>query len=135
RRTSSAPVAAPPGTPTVAVVGQPWWITPAVVALAVRPAERASAAYEMDPAVLRAEGRRMDPVLVDSDAEALGAIRRYARAAAIGRVRMLVDAGAGSDAWLARRAHELVPNGLEVVDVRELAGPELLLGALLRPQA
>jgi hypothetical protein len=46
---------------------------------------------------------------------------------------MLVDGGSGSDAWLSRRARELAPQRLEVVDVRELGEPERLVAALLRP--
>jgi len=135
RRGTAAPMAAPPGTPTVALVGEPWWMTPAVAALATRPGERLSAPYDLDPAALRDEGRRLDVALVDSDAEALGAIRLYARSAAIARLRLVVDAAADSDAWLVRRARVLVPRRLEVVDVRDLGGPEQLLQALLRPRA
>jgi hypothetical protein len=132
-RRAVLPAAAPAGTPTVAVVGPPWWITPATVALAVRAGERASAPFELDPAALREEGRRLDANLVDTDAEALGAVRRYARSAAVGALRMLVDGGSGSDAWLSRRALELAPQRLEVVDVRELGEPDRLVAALLRP--
>jgi hypothetical protein len=63
----------------------------------------------------------------------LGAVRRYARSAAVGRLRMLVDGASGSDAWLARRAREIVPQRLDVVDVRDLAESERLVAALLRP--
>lgn len=132
-RRTALPPAAPAGTPTVAVVGPPWWITPATVALAVRGGERASAPYELDPAALREEGRRLDAGLIDTDAEVLGAVRRYARSAAVGGLRMLVDGGSGSDAWLTRRAREIVPQRLEVVDVRDLAEPHRLVAALLRP--
>jgi hypothetical protein len=114
-------------------VGQPWWITPDTVRLAVRPGERASAPFELDAVALRDEGRRLDPSLVDTDAEVLGAVRRYARSAAVARLRMLIDPAAGSDAWLARRAQEIVPHRLEVVDVRDLTEPDRLLAALLRP--
>ncbi len=131
RRGTAAPMAAPPGTPTVALVGQPWWITPEVAALATRPGERVSAPFDLDPAALREEGRRVDAALVDSDAEALGAIRLYARSAAIARLRLVVDGAADSDAWLTRRAQALVPRRLEVVDVRDLGDPEQLLLALL----
>jgi hypothetical protein len=132
RRSAAGPAGAQ-GTTTVAVVGQPWWITPDTVRLALRPGERASAPFEADPAALREEGRRLDPSLVDTDAEALGAVRRYARSAAVARVRLLIDPAAGSDAWLARRAQEIVGQRLEVVDVRDLADGERLVAALLRP--
>jgi hypothetical protein len=132
-RRIAAPSAAPAGQATVAVVGQPWWITPATVALAVRPGEHATAPWELDPGALRDEGRRLDAGLVDTDAEALGAVRRYARSAAVGTLRMVVDGGSGSDAWLSRRAREIAPQRLEVVDVRELGDPERLVAALLRP--
>ena len=133
-RTPVAAAAAPPGTATVAVVGQPWWMMPAVAALAARPDERVRAPYQLDPVVLRGEGRRLDPGLVDTDAEALGAVRRFARSAAIGQLRMLVDRGSGSDAWLARRAVEVVPHRLEVVDLRDLGDPDRVVTALLRPR-
>jgi hypothetical protein len=127
------PAAAAAGTPTVAVVGQPWWVTPGTARLAARPGEHVTASYEVDPVALRDEGRRLDPALVDTDAEVLGAVRRFARAAAVGRVCMLIDAASGSDAWLLRRAQEIVPQRLDVVDVRDLDEPERLVAALLRP--
>jgi hypothetical protein len=124
---------APAGAVTVAVLGQPWWATPAVAALLVRPSERAVGPYAFDPGELREEGRRVDASLVDTDAEALGALRRFARSGAVGALRWVVDGASGSDLWLARRAQAIAGGRVELVQLRDLAEPERSLRALLHP--
>ena len=132
-RRSAATTAAPAGAATIALVGQPWWATPAMATLFAGPDERMVGPYAWTPAGLRDEGRRLDPGLIDTDAEALGAVRRCARSATIARLRLVVDGGAGSDLWLARRAAEIAPRQLEVVDLRGQPEPERVIEALLLP--
>jgi len=133
RRTRRGVRQGPPGEATVAVLGQPWWATPAVAALVARPGEHAVGPYAYDPADLRAEARRVDPALVDTDAEALGALRRFARSGAVGALRWVVDGASGSDLWLSRRAHAIAGARVELVSLRELAEPERTFRALLHP--
>jgi len=132
RRPRRASQSASAGATPVAVLGQPWWATPAVAALAVRPGETPLGPYAFDPAELRAEARRIDPALVDTDAEALGALRRFARSGAVGGLRWVVDGAAGSDLWLSRRARAIAGARVELVALGDLADHERLLGALLR---
>jgi hypothetical protein len=124
---------APAGAVTVAVLGQPWWATPAVAALLVRPSELAVGPYAFEPGELREEARRVDASLVDTDAEALGALRRFARSGAVGALRWVVDGASGSDLWLARRAQAIAGERVELVQLRDLAAPERSLRALLHP--
>jgi hypothetical protein len=123
----------PAGAVTVAVLGQPWWATPAVAALVARPDEHAVGPYAFDPADLRAEARRVDPALVDTDAEALGALRRFARAGAVEALRWVVDGASGSDLWLSRRAQAIAGARVELVPLRDLADRERTFRALLHP--
>ncbi len=125
---------APAGTVTVAVLGQPWWATPAVAGLAARAPERVVGPYVFAPVELRAEGRRADPALVDTDAEALGGLRRFARSGAVGALRWIVDGSSGSDLWLSRRARAIAGERVELVELRDLADPERSIRALLRPE-
>lgn len=133
RRTRRGGPQTPSEAVTVAVLGQPWWATPAVAALVVRPAEHAVGPYAYDPADLRAEARRVDAGLVDTDAEALGALRRFARAGAVGALRWIVDGASGSDLWLSRRARTIAGERVELVPLRDLADREHTLRALLHP--
>jgi hypothetical protein len=123
----------PAGAVTVAVLGQPWWATPAVAALVARSDEHAVGPYAFDPADLRAEARRVDPALVDTDAEALGALRRFARAGAVDALRWVVDGASGSDLWLSRRAQAIAGARVELVPLRDLADRERTFRALLHP--
>ena len=133
RRTRRGAPQAPSGAVTVAVLGQPWWATPAVAALVARPGEHAVGPYAYDPGELRAEARRVDPALVDTDAEALGALRRFARSGAVGALRWIVDGASGSDLWLSRRAQAIAGARVELLPLRDLADREHTLRALLHP--
>lgn len=132
RRPAPAPAAA--GRRRVALLGQPWWTTPAMAELASHPGEHVTAASVHDPEALRVEGRRWEQGLVDSDAEALGALRRSARAASVDALRWIVDEDAPADLWLTRRARERAGERLEVVALRDL-GAEPVVRALLAPGA
>jgi hypothetical protein len=123
----------PAGATTVAVLGQPWWATPAVAALVAGPGEHAVGPYAFDPADLRAEARRVDPALVDTDAEALGALRRFARSGAVAALRWVVDGASGSDLWLSRRAQAIAGARIELLPLRDLADRERIFRALLHP--
>jgi hypothetical protein len=133
RRPRRAEPQAPAGATTVAVLGQPWWATPAVAALVGGSGERVVGPYDHDPADLRAEARRVDPALVDTDAEALGALRRFARSGAVGALRWVVDGASGSDLWLSRRAQAIAGARVELLPLRDLADRERIFRALLHP--
>jgi len=124
---------APAGATTIAVLGQPWWATPAVAALVADTSEHAVGPYVYDPTDLRAEARRVDPALVDTDAEALGGLRRFARAGAVGALRWVVDGASGSDLWLSRRAQSIAGARVELLPLRDLADRERTFRALLHP--
>lgn len=108
---------------TVALIGQPWLLNDALAKAVAAPGEHVVSQHRLDPAELRAEGLRADPQLVDTDAETLGAARLAARRSAVSRLRLVVDPGAGSDAWLARRVEKLLHKPVQVVDL-----PEALTG-------
>lgn len=108
---------------TVALLGQPWLLNDALAAAAAREGEHVVSQHRLDPLELREEGHRADPQLVDTDAETLGAARLAARRSAVNRLRLVVDPGAGSDAWLARRLEKTLHKPLEVVSL-----PEVLTG-------
>lgn len=106
---------------TVALIGQPWHLVADIEGRAGVRAEDVVSAARLAPAELRAEGWRIDPKLAPTDAEALGAARRLGRRPGIDRVRMIVDPSSGADAWLERRARELVRHPFETLTLEELA--------------
>lgn len=104
---------------TVALAAQPWWLREEVRSTLEGPGEHLVSAHQEDPQGLRREGWRVDEGLAPSDAEAVGALRLFARRGAVARVRLLVDRASGADAWLQRRAQELVRKPLEVVGFQD----------------
>ncbi len=128
-------LAAAPGAPrTVALLGQPWLVTDALVKLAAREGERVVGQHRLDPEELRAEGMRVDVRLVDSDAEVLGAARLLGRRSAIGLLRLVVDEDSGSDAWLARRVQRGAHKPVEVITLQELLADRDPVDNLLDPR-
>ncbi len=115
----------------VALAGMPWWCNEPVARLLRREGEVLSGQHQVDPAVLRDEGRRWRSGLSDVDAEALGAVRRFGRRADVDAVRLVVDAASQAEAWLARRAAELAPDRLEVVALGDALDLETLVQALV----
>lgn len=131
REARAAPLGHAAATTVRALCGQAWWATRLVADLLVGPNERWVGPYLNDPSALRAEGRRLDPSLIDTDAEALGAVRRSARSSEVAGLCLVIDGGAGSDLWLARRAEAVAPGKVEVYDLRRHPRPEDLVDALL----
>lgn len=109
-------------TRTVGLIGQPWHVVDGVESRAGVHAEDLISASRFAPAELREEGWTIDPKLAPTDAEALGAARRLGRRPGIDVVRMLVDPTSGADAWLERRAREVVRHPFETFIV-EAAAP------------
>lgn len=115
---------------TVALIGQPWLLNDSLAKVTTAPAEHVVPQHRLDPLVLREEGRRLDPQLIDSDAETLGAARLAARRASVSRLRLVVDAGSGSDAWLARRLEKSVHKAVEVVNLQNALVGQDAVGTL-----
>lgn len=104
---------------TVALIGQPWLLNDALAEAVAAPGEHVVSQHRLDPLELRQEGHRADEQLVDTDAETLGAARLAARRSAVSRLRLVVDAGSGSDAWLARRVEKTVHKAVQVVTLQD----------------
>jgi hypothetical protein len=126
-------LAAPSDGPRVALVGPPWWLTPATLALAGRGAGRLVGQFQLAAEEARGEGRRMRPELADADAEVIGSARRFARQADVDVVRLVLDAESPTAPWLERRVREAAPRGIEVVTVAELADAATWARALTPP--
>ena len=115
----------------VAFAASPWWCHARVAEALTRPGEQLIGQHQVEPEALRAEGRRWRAELVDADAETLGAVRRFGRRGDVEGVRLVFDPGSASQAWLARRARELVGERVESVSLREVLEGEALVRALL----
>jgi hypothetical protein len=127
--------AAPTDGPRVALVGEPWWFTPATIPILGQGAGRLVGQFQLDPEDARAEGRRVRGDLVDPDAEVIGAARRFARQSAVDVVRLVVDRESATAPWLERRVREVATRALEVVAVSDLADAETWARALTPPDA
>jgi len=104
---------------TVALLGQAWLLNDALARQLSAPGEHVVSQHRLDPAELAEEGLRADPQLIGTDAEVLGAARSAARRASVSRLRLVVDADAGSDAWLARRVQKASHKPVEVVTLQD----------------
>lgn len=105
---------------TVALVGQPWLLNDALVAALAEPGLNLVPLHRLDPLELREEGLRSDARLIDTDAEVLGAARAAARRNAVSRLKLVVDPGAGADAWLARRVERVAHKPVEVLSLPDV---------------
>lgn len=124
---------APGEGPRVALVGEPWWFTPATIPMLRQGAGRLVGQFQLDPEDVRAEGRRVRDDLVDPDAEVIGAARRFARQSAVDVVRLVLDRESGTAPWLERRVREVATRALEVVWVTDVADAETWARALTPP--
>ncbi len=116
---------------TIALLGQPWLVTDALVALATGPEEHLVGQHRLNPDEIREEGVRAAGRLVDSDAEVLGAARLLGRRAAVASLRLVVDGNSGSDAWLVKRVQQGAHKPVEVVALQELLAGRDPVDALL----
>jgi hypothetical protein len=121
----------PAGRNPVALLGAPWWTQPRVAGQLGLGEEFLWGPWMLPAAALREEGWRLDERLTASDAEALGALRRFARSGAQPELRWLTDEASGSEAWLLRRALQLVGDRLVVVELGGQATPERWAHTLL----
>lgn len=111
-------------------LAQPWVMTTEVAAALGARDDRTLTQLAVDAARAREEGWRFDPKLLHTDAEVIGAARLLSRRAGVGEVRMLVDEGASSDAWLARRVAQVTRRPFEAVPWRTALGTDDAFAAL-----
>lgn len=104
---------------TVGVVGQPWLVNDAL-ARRVAGGSHMVAQHQLDPALLREEGRRLDDRLVGTDTEVLGAARFLGRKGSIERIVMIADETSGVDAWLVSQVQRTAHKPLSVAYVQRL---------------
>lgn len=116
--------AGPPGRATVAVVGQPWLLTEALVGRAVPAEARSIPQYLVDPFRLREEGSRVDPKMIASDREVMGAAHLFARRGNVDELHLVVDEGSGADLWLRDRIVKQTNKPTVVHRLRDLLGDE-----------
>lgn len=104
---------------TVGVVGQPWLLSDALVKRAL--GERhAVSQHQLEPQLLREEGRRSDPRLIATDAEVLGAARFLGRKGSISELVILADETSGADAWLVSQVQRAAHKPVSVVYLQQL---------------
>jgi len=111
----------------VALVGQPWLLTEALLRRLVAAGESYLSHHDIEWAKAREEGWRSDPKLVATDAEVLGTALLLSRRAEVREVRFIVDAASPTDRWLANRVRQA-----SHLDVKDVLLQEMLdEGALL----
>lgn len=104
---------------TVGVVGQPWLLSDALVRRAVGEGHPVSQ-HQLEPTLLREEGRRVDDRLIGTDAETLGAARFLGRKGSVERLVMIADETSGADAWLVARVQRAAHKPLTVAYIQQL---------------
>jgi len=106
---------------TTGVIGQPWLLEGSAQDLLKGRVEgHVVSQAQLEPAMLREEGRRVDERLVDTDLEVLGAARFLGRKGSVTDLLMLADKTSGADAWLVNRVQRLLHKPLSVVYLQEL---------------
>ncbi len=122
---------------TVGLVGQPWLMSDGLVArllakgaLAKRPGDGAPhnvhnsvhivSQHQLEPAMLRQEGRRGGDRLIDTDAEVLGAARLLSRKGSVKRLMMVVDKSSGADSWLAAKVRRSLHKPIDLVYLQDI---------------
>lgn len=104
---------------TVGVVGQPWLLSDAL-ARRVAGDVHVVGQHQLEPALLREEGRRVDARLVGTDTEVLGAARFLGRKGSVERLVMIADETSSVDAWLVSQVQRTVHKPLSVAYVQRL---------------
>ena len=104
---------------TVGVVGQPWLVSDAL-ARRVAGDAHVIGQHQLDPALLREEGRRVDDRLVGTDTEVLGAARLLGRKGSIERLVMIADETSSVDLWLVSQVQRAAYKPLSVAYVQRL---------------
>ena len=120
---------------TLGVVAQPWLlraeVVRAVAGTEAHPTQHWVSQDQLDPAMLRAEGRRADERLIPTDSEVLGAARYLGRKGGVSKLVMIADATSGADAWLVVRSQKLTHKPLDVVYLQDMLDPDALAAAFL----
>lgn len=101
------PVWSVAGRATVGILGQPWTLTPSLLAALRSETDHLVAQTMFEPSVLREEGTRGDARFIPSDAEVLGAARLFSRRGSVERLTFVADNESGADAWLLQRVREV----------------------------
>lgn len=104
---------------TVGVVGQPWLLSDALVRRAAGDVHTVSQ-HQLDPDLLREEGRRLDNRLVGTDTEVLGAARFLGRKGSVERLLMIADETSGTDAWLVTQVERAAHKPISIVYIQRL---------------
>lgn len=104
---------------TVGVVGQPWLMSD-TLARRVAGEGHVVAQHQLDPALLREEGRRVDDRLVGTDTEVLGAARYLGRKGSVERLVIIADETSSVDAWLVSQVQRTAHKPLSVAYVQRL---------------
>jgi hypothetical protein len=107
---------------TVGVIGQPWLLSDALVRRVAGESHLVSQ-HQLEPALLRDEGRRLDDRLLGTDAEVLGAARFLGRKGSIERLVMIADETSGADAWLVAQVQRNVRKPFSVAYLQRLGEP------------
>lgn len=116
------------GRETVGLIGQPWLLGDGVASQLAQGRHLVSQ-HELNPVVLREEGRRVDERLIGSDLEVVGAAHLMARKGSVARLLMLVDESSGADSLLLGRLERKLRKPLETVSLQALLGPGVRTGA------
>lgn len=109
----------PSGGGRVGVVGQPWLLSDALVQRATGESHAVSQ-HQLEPDLLREEGRRADDRLVGTDTEVLGAARFLGRKGSVERLLMIADETSGTDAWLVSQVQKTVYKPFSVAYIQRL---------------
>ncbi len=104
---------------TVGVVGQPWLVSDAL-ARRVAGDAHVIGQHQLEPALLREEGRRVDDRLIGTDTEVLGAARFLGRKGSIERLVMIADETSSVDLWLVSQVQRATHKPLSVAYVQRL---------------
>ena len=110
---------------TVGVIGQPWFLTDAVVRRVVGERHVVSQ-HQLAPQLLRDEGRRVAERLVSTDLEVLGAARFLGRKGSVEQLVMIADETVSADAFLVAQAQKIVYKPFSVAYVQRLDEPRVL---------
>lgn len=104
---------------TVGVVGQPWLLSDTLARRVAGDAHWVSQ-QQLEPNLLRTEGRRAVPGLVGTDTEVLGAARFLGRKGSVERLVMITDEASPTDAFLLAQVQKLVHKPLTVAAIGRL---------------
>lgn len=109
---------------TAGVIGQPWLITPQLLALLTLPETHLVSQQQFSPTQLREEAKRLEQRLIATDAEVLGAAHFFNRKGNVDKLVMIVDNTSGADVWLEKQVRKIVSKPLDVLYMQDLLGEQ-----------